>query len=573
MINDRDQVLENGEEATANVPAGGFNIFRLEANTGDVVDVSVGEDSGSQFRSPRLTVFGPNGVEIATDVDGVTAQLEFTAAQSGIYTAVVEEDGRDQPLDFRIRALTLPGTPQIVDGRDRVLENGEEVIADIPIGVFNVHPFEVTAGAAVDVSLGGISGTPMLTIFGPGGTELGTGTGSGANLEFIATQTGTYTAVVEEAGRNSSLSYRLRTLTGSSDPFVLGVGRDETIADSVEVAANVPVGTFNAYPFETSAGQTVAVSVEEAVASSFTSPKVTVFGPDGLVVGSDTDSSIAQLTFTATQTGIYTAVVEEDGRDRSLSFRIEATGITQLRPEIIRQRRDNHPFESIEQLARPNLLNVVDVSFNQDVQVSSNSFQFFNETTQTAQFVPAQAFSYDANTFTATWDVSNFLPPLFQAGLYTISASASAITAVSDGRAMVDGFSEQVIVALPGDANLDGRVDVLGDAFRLVANLGLTGGATWADGDFNGDGNVDVLTDAFLLVANLGKTVFPASSSLSAATLLTSTEFALAEPAAVNAVSPVLLDAAFEDDDEEDNGLVSPLDAVFAGKKEFLQLW
>ena len=57
--------------------------------------------------------------------------------------------------------------------------------------------------------------------------------------------------------------------------------------------------------------------------------------------------------------------------------------------------------------------------------------------------------------------------------------------------------------------NLDGSVDVLGDAFALVGNLGTTTGAVWADGDFNGDGAVNVLDDAFILVGRLGQSVLP----------------------------------------------------------------
>ena len=55
-----------------------------------------------------------------------------------------------------------------------------------------------------------------------------------------------------------------------------------------------------------------------------------------------------------------------------------------------------------------------------------------------------------------------------------------------------------------GDINLDGAVNVLGDAFALVAGLGLESGAGYADGDLNADGAVDVLGDAFVLVGNLG---------------------------------------------------------------------
>jgi hypothetical protein len=57
----------------------------------------------------------------------------------------------------------------------------------------------------------------------------------------------------------------------------------------------------------------------------------------------------------------------------------------------------------------------------------------------------------------------------------------------------------------PGDLNCDGTVNVLGDAFPLVANLNSSV-TTYAAGDLNFDGMVNVLGDAFTLVANLGNT-------------------------------------------------------------------
>ena len=54
-----------------------------------------------------------------------------------------------------------------------------------------------------------------------------------------------------------------------------------------------------------------------------------------------------------------------------------------------------------------------------------------------------------------------------------------------------------------GDINLDGTVNVLGDAFILIGSLGNSV-TSWGDGDLNGDGTVNVLGDAFLLIGNLG---------------------------------------------------------------------
>lgn len=59
-----------------------------------------------------------------------------------------------------------------------------------------------------------------------------------------------------------------------------------------------------------------------------------------------------------------------------------------------------------------------------------------------------------------------------------------------------------------GDVNLDGMVNVLGDAFALVANLGGSA-SSYAQGDLNLDETVDVLGDAFILVANLGSSNEP----------------------------------------------------------------
>ena len=55
---------------------------------------------------------------------------------------------------------------------------------------------------------------------------------------------------------------------------------------------------------------------------------------------------------------------------------------------------------------------------------------------------------------------------------------------------------------LPGDANLDGRVDV-NDLTIVLANFGRYGG--WAIGAFNGDGIVD-MNDLTIVLANFGRT-------------------------------------------------------------------
>ena len=111
--------------------------------------------------------------------------------------------------------------------------------------------------------------------------------------------------------------------------------------------------------------------------------------------------------------------------------------------------------------------------------------------------------------------------------------AAAVVLALGNTATAQAGFGLGPFEGYPGDFNLDGSVDVLNDAFILVGNLGSPGGFTDGDlvgedgfvdqvdlaffvgfgligtenvipGDANGDGVVDVLGDAFLIVGNLG---------------------------------------------------------------------
>ena len=218
---------------------------------------------------------------------------------------------------------------------------------------------------------------------------------------------------------------------------------------------------------------------------------------------------------------------------------------------------------AIETLDRPDLLNQIAVEFSADVSISADDLVIRNDTLGGSLVdTSGLSFSYDASTQTATWDFSSLT---LDAAFYSFELSSDIASA--DGSSSLDGdgaggaFIEPVYVAIPGDANLDGEVDVIDDAFALVAGLGTTSGAAWAQGDFNGDGEVDVINDAFILVANLGTSVVsPAASAAIASPSVTSTavvveqaededEVVVAEPSvASNATSPELSGDQVRDD-------------------------
>ena len=156
------------------------------------------------------------------------------------------------------------------------------------------------------------------------------------------------------------------------------------------------------------------------------------------------------------------------------------------------------------------------MSFSGDVDVDSTDLLILNETLGNAVVnLSGATFQYNPTSFVGEWDLSTLSAPL-EPGYYELRISGD-VTDSSSGLQLdgdTDGtpggsFNSQVYAPLPGDANLDGVVDVLNDGFTLVSNLGRTSGVSWRGGDFNADGRVDVLGDAFALIENLGRDVRP----------------------------------------------------------------
>ena len=94
------------------------------------------------------------------------------------------------------------------------------------------------------------------------------------------------------------------------------------------------------------------------------------------------------------------------------------------------------------------------------------------------------------------------------------------IAANGGAKAILPNMDVVPYVPIPGDANLDGAVD-LQDFGILKSNFGATSGATWGQGDFNGDGGID-LQDFGLLKGNFGA---GQSNAVPGATTLLTTSF------------------------------------------------
>ena len=102
------------------------------------------------------------------------------------------------------------------------------------------------------------------------------------------------------------------------------------------------------------------------------------------------------------------------------------------------------------------------------------------------------------------YDLTTLLPPAAAANWVLSGADAINDSGQIAGWGKYNGAGVGFLLtpALPGDANLEGRVDV-NDLTVVLTNFGRTS-TTWSQGDFNGDGKVDV-NDLTILLTHFGQ--------------------------------------------------------------------
>lgn len=318
-------LLANGEEVLDSLPVGGSESFEFQAVDLESVRVSVGETGvGGE---PRVRVFDAAGVQVGDSNGFDSALVELKANGSGTYRAVVTDQGNNDPLDYRIRIITLPTTPELIPGRDEVLSNGEESLTSLPVGGFNVHSFEANAADTVRFSVGELGGDaePAFKLYGPDGVLIQSDAGNtAAAVEFTAPTSGTYTALVFDDGNSEALDYDARVLTIPGEVDLIP-GRDSTLVNGGQTDSQFTAGGFNLHQFEVESSETFRISVGEK--NTVAEPKIQVYNQAGVLVGSASGFQSASLQLTPLVGGTFTAVVSDDADNDPLEYRIRMISI------------------------------------------------------------------------------------------------------------------------------------------------------------------------------------------------------------------------------------------------------
>jgi RHS repeat-associated protein len=323
---------------------GDLDVYTFSAPAGNTFKIGVGgTDPTSNYR-PSVTVYDPNGGQVATASNGfanssVNASYAVPTGDGGTFTAIVQSDNVSALGTYDIEMIQGLTTGTITPG---ALTSNVPVLGRINTsGQQDSWTFFGQAGNNVTVLLnpgtasaanflGAIA--PALTwatvsLIAPDGntvlsTQIATTSGQVLTLNGVnLLASGTYTVQVAAASTHS-------TSTGN---YVLGVYNVTSNARPLNLNSNV-VGrlaepfTFDQYTFSAAANTQIQFNLASGSSGALT---YTLTGPNGVSVFSNATASSGLLNLPAD--GTYTLTVQGiGGQVGNYSFNIAATSQTAL---------------------------------------------------------------------------------------------------------------------------------------------------------------------------------------------------------------------------------------------------
>jgi hypothetical protein len=254
-------------------------------------------------------------------------QLERNQKQICGLRLVDENQERNKPMKLRIMAalVSLAAMPSL---QAQVISSGQTLVGAITASNrTNRYTFAASAGDTITVAVGETvpsNFAPKVTLYGPDGATLGWSDGdTGASVTRRATLSGNHYAVVEDYWASYDGNYRFTMVKA---PGVQADTDGRVVQSGETVVGTLPVGDLDVFTFAASAGDTITVAVGESGGDYSFAPLVTLYGPDGAVMGSDWGGTGGSVTRQATLSGNHYAVVEDYWASYDGNYRFTLSG-------------------------------------------------------------------------------------------------------------------------------------------------------------------------------------------------------------------------------------------------------
>lgn len=339
---DNGGALINGGRYDGTINVGDLDVWSFTAETGDVVDLRLSQESGTSAFTPRFRVFDAAGGLVSevmgANVSNSEARLSFQPPGDGEYQVVVDAGSEEGTGQYRLFYLRLPGTFTIPVGDDGdVLVNGGSSDGAITAGDVDPWTFVTEAGRVVQLRTGELSGgsgfAPRLRVYDATGALIGWSAGAGgssvseARLTLTPTLAGTYTAVVDSDLVTGAGTYRIHYLELPGPPVVPVADEGGPLTSGNNHDGNVSLGDLDGWTLAASANDRVTFTLTKLTGGSSFAPRLTLYSSAGERVGrtfdaASTPSSSLSLIAILPEEGEYLAVVDSESIGGAGNYRL-----------------------------------------------------------------------------------------------------------------------------------------------------------------------------------------------------------------------------------------------------------
>jgi hypothetical protein len=295
--------------------------YTFTANVGDDVTVGLGTSNFMGY----LEIDRPNGSVQTTGGTAFGGWYEFTATNSGTFTVLVSSSLLHGTGPYVVRLAEVPESFVVPAGDEGgSLTNGENHFGTIDLGDIDMWTFSASKGDNIYLRLATtnfVGGSPKFQVNGPDGKVIQTpNVQSDSWVQFTPTNSGTFTVTVKEAIVSTYGTYVLR-LAQSPEPFVVTAGDEGgVLSNNATHYGTIDRGDVDMWMLTAFKGSLINLQLK---ATNFTG-YYELDGPDGSVLQSTTTS----ISYTATNSGIFTVLLRADFADGSGTYGLTASGIS-----------------------------------------------------------------------------------------------------------------------------------------------------------------------------------------------------------------------------------------------------
>ncbi len=196
-----------------------------------------------------------------------------------------------------------------------VLTNGWTYKGTIaPVGDSDSWTFSATNGDSIVIRVGEITSTngftPRIRLFNPSAVQQGLASSTvAAEISIRATNTGTFTVIVDDYfGTSATGTYRL-TLAKTGSPVVTSPGDEGgPMTNGVMHTGTIDVGDLDVWTFTANSGDNLVIRMGKMVSSDTLYPYLRLYSPDGTLLGTYNSTAAAEVSARATNSGTFTVV-------------------------------------------------------------------------------------------------------------------------------------------------------------------------------------------------------------------------------------------------------------------------